>query len=533
MIKFDAARREHLLLALGALLLLPAFFTNLGLLAFIDDETIRSLVALEMKISGNYIAPTIHGDFYYRKPPLFNWILLFFYEITGRINEWTTRLPTVFFLFIYTGVIWLYTKTTFGNKKAIINALIFLTCGRILFWDSMLGLIDITFSMVMYLLFMMTYTFEKRGKHTLLFLSTYLLASIGYLLKGLPALVFIGVTLLVWYGWKRQLKKLFSLSHLAGIALMGVILGGYYYLYINHNSMLDQLGENLLDESARRTVVNYGWGKTIQHLFTFPFEMVYHFLPWALMIIYFIRRDIWQVLRENEFIFFNFLVFMANILLYWASPEVYPRYVLMHAPLIFTVYYYLHTKNEEEKSWQWKVLDVTMGILLFILIIGSLTPLFLQRSSHIPLLVPKSAGLFFLFSWLAFSYQRWKEQRMLIMVVALLAFRLGFDWFVLPDRNANDFGDLCRQDAKLIALKYAEKPLFLAENTFDIRFSGFYITEKTRKIIRRAKPEDHPDAYFIFDKVESPELLQYPVVDSLRIRRDNRHIYVAHISTAE
>ena len=54
-------------------LLLPALLINLGILTFIDDEGIRSLVALEMKLSGNYITPTLNGEFYYNKPPLYNW----------------------------------------------------------------------------------------------------------------------------------------------------------------------------------------------------------------------------------------------------------------------------------------------------------------------------------------------------------------------------------------------------------------------------------------------------------------------------
>ena len=64
---------------LACLLLLPALLINLGLMTFIDDEAIRALVALEMKWSGNFITPTLHGEYYYNKPPLFNGILLVFF----------------------------------------------------------------------------------------------------------------------------------------------------------------------------------------------------------------------------------------------------------------------------------------------------------------------------------------------------------------------------------------------------------------------------------------------------------------------
>lgn len=56
-------------------LLIPALFINLGKMPLSSDEPTRSVVALEMNLSGNYVTPTINGDYYYNKPPLYNWIL--------------------------------------------------------------------------------------------------------------------------------------------------------------------------------------------------------------------------------------------------------------------------------------------------------------------------------------------------------------------------------------------------------------------------------------------------------------------------
>ncbi|WP_367328714.1 ArnT family glycosyltransferase, partial [Lentimicrobium sp.] len=78
------------------ILLLPlALFTNLGLMPLISDEPTRAVVTLEMILSGNFITPTINGDFYYNKPPLFNWILAGFVKVAGVENEFIFRLPTV------------------------------------------------------------------------------------------------------------------------------------------------------------------------------------------------------------------------------------------------------------------------------------------------------------------------------------------------------------------------------------------------------------------------------------------------------
>ena len=84
---------KNSLYILALLLLIPALFINLGMLAFIDDEGIRSLVALEMDLSGNLITPTLHGDYYYKKPPLYNWILLSWYQLQLPSRSFTRAFP--------------------------------------------------------------------------------------------------------------------------------------------------------------------------------------------------------------------------------------------------------------------------------------------------------------------------------------------------------------------------------------------------------------------------------------------------------
>src|SRR5574338_939882 len=80
---------------LGVLLAWPAFLVHLGLIAFIGDEGIRSLVAFEMKMSGNFIVPTMNGEFYYNKPPLYNWFIYGMSMLLGHFGEWPSRLTTL------------------------------------------------------------------------------------------------------------------------------------------------------------------------------------------------------------------------------------------------------------------------------------------------------------------------------------------------------------------------------------------------------------------------------------------------------
>ena len=349
------------------LLLLPAaLLINLGLMTFIDDEAIRSLVALEMKLSGNYITPTINGVYYYNKPPLYNWILLLFFSLAGYIDEWIARIPTVVCLLGFAATVFFVFRQHYGNRTAFIHALVLITCGRILFWDSMLGLIDICFSWVMFGLFMVVYHEFRKGNFLRLFLFSYLLTATGFMMKGLPALVFQAITLFVYFVYKRSFKRLLSLHHVLGIALLSGILLAYYATYHQYND-LSNVFSTLFDESVKRTGARFGLWETVLHTAIFPFEMVYHFLPWSLMIVYLLRRDILQLLRKDDFMAFNLMVFLANIVVYWTSPEVYPRYLLMLAPLIFAVFIWLHDIHTSEKSLSFRLIDNAFDICCFYL----------------------------------------------------------------------------------------------------------------------------------------------------------------------
>jgi len=515
-LSIDEQKIAHWLRIAAIILLAPALLINLGLLTFIDDEAIRSLVALEMKLSGNYITPTLNGEFYYNKPPLYNWIILAFFNLTGTINEFTARIPTLICLLGYAATIFYFFKKHYATEIAFLNAFVLITCGRILFWDSMLGLIDIGFSWVTFTAFMVVFHQHKKQHYWLLFLLSYVLTALGFLMKGLPSVVFQGFTLLAFFTYKREFRKLFSIQHIVGGLTFLVIVGSYYLIYNEYNS-LSNVFTTLVTESSKRTAVNYGIGKTILHLFTFPFEMIYHFLPWSLMIVYFIRRNIFKLIRQDEFITFNLLIFFANIIVYWTSVEVYPRYLLMHAPLIFSAYIYLHAIHKRENTLTYKVLDKVFFGILILVTIGSFAPLFLERTQETPYLYLKSLSLSAAMLLLTWLYWRMRAHHLLIIIVFLLVFRIGFNWFILPDRNANDFGDVCRQTSIEVGQKYADQKLYLYKETELQTTNSFYLTNARREIVRRQMENFEPEALYIIDPGLYPKL-DYEKVDEIKLR---------------
>jgi len=520
--KFET--REKLLIAILILLCGPALLVNLGLMTNIDDEAIRSLVAMEMTYSGNYLAPTLNGEYYYNKPPLFNWILLFWFKLFGNYGELAARFQTVVAVLGFAATIFFSFEKRLGAKLALLTALSMVTCGRVIFWDSLLSLIDITFSWVIFGLFMLVYQKGEKEKFLQLFLLAYFLTAIGFLLKGLPALVFLAGTFFAYFVlMTKKWKKLFSFNHLTGLAVFGIIIGTYYLLYFQENE-LNEVFPTLFSESSKRTALHLGIKESIIHFFTFPFEMVYHFLPWSLLSIFLLHKKSLRWIRENHFITYLSLVFLVNIFVYWISPEVYPRYLIMFCPLYFGVLFYLYDKHVEASSIHPKLLYIVFSLFMIILGLGALAIPFLDRLHFLNDRLAITALLLGMSLPLMLIYFRWRPQWLLAMVAMLLVFRLGFNLLILPDRNSNDYGNELRLSAIEAGKYFSDKDLSIL-GVLDVNPSNsYYLSRESGRTVQVSYGEPKAGSHYIID----PNNYQGPPYEKLfelKVRHPKKQIF--------
>ena len=143
-------KKERWALAGLILILVPALLLNLGIVPLYVEEPRRATVALEMLLRGNWLVPTINGEYYFLKPPVFNWILAIAYRITGGHSEFITRIPTVISLLIFGLVIFLTGKKYVSSSLGALSAFLFVTAAGNLFFNSLLAEIDIFYSLVTY-----------------------------------------------------------------------------------------------------------------------------------------------------------------------------------------------------------------------------------------------------------------------------------------------------------------------------------------------------------------------------------------------
>jgi len=487
------------LTCLALLLCLPAFLLNLGTIAFIGDEGIRTLVALEMKLSGHFLVPTLNGEAYYNKPPLYNWLIYFLSELFGHFGEWPTRMTTLIFLGLFAWTVYIFSRRHFDRLSSISMAFMLLTSGRILFWDSMLGLIDICFSWVIYMNFMVLYHLGKSGRWKWMFLISYFLCAIGFLLKGLPAGVFQAISLvtaLFFHGAFR--KKIFSLDHFLGIGLGLIPVVVYYVLYAGQVS-LGNVFSILWDQSLQRTAAHHGLLKTIIHVFSFPFEQIYHFLPWSLLIVTFLHSGFRQWVRNNPFVHFSFWMLAANLSVYWLSVQVYPRYLLMFLPLFNLISLFVLQQSLETNQKWWRYLHYAFamltGIVTFMILLMPLD----SRVNALPgiLLIWIIGSVLILFCFLGVLMD---SRRMFIWIpIGLLVARSVFNLVVLPIRSMSFIENSCREDCRRLADNHGDKTWYIFGQTETHQVARFYTSSFTNQIIRKTETAEDSAVFYLVD----------------------------------
>jgi 4-amino-4-deoxy-L-arabinose transferase-like glycosyltransferase len=481
----------------GVIFLVFALLINLGKLNIFMavDEATRALVALEMMIRDNYIVSTINGEIYLNKPPLFPWILTVFYKLFG-INEFVLRLPTVISLLGFGLTVYWFVSRELGKQAGIIAAFTIVTSGRLLFWESLLGYIDITFSWVVYASLMFIFYYFRQKKFLHLFIVSYLLMTVGFMLKGLPAIVFQGIAILVVFISEGEFRKLFSWQHFMG-GLIFIMLAGSYYLFYNQYHPLEDVFARLWSESVQRTVGEQGFLRTLKHLLFFPFEMLYHYLPWTLFIIFAFVPGFWKTIFSNKFLKYNMLVAGFNIIPYWVSPDVYPKYIMMLIPMFFTVFIFFYLKFRAAHKRLSIALEWVFIVASTIISTGYLTIPFLPQFSSLHGVVWKSLVLFCLSVFFTVLVWKIKKQRIVLFAIILIIARVAFGLFIWPQR-APEF-DRYEKDAKEVALITAGEEVYYYHAEMSQYAASYIMTREKWDIIRMEKQSPKNNIFYITD----------------------------------
>jgi len=480
--------------------LLITYLSHLGYIPLQtdSDEARRALVTAEMMISGDYVSPTVNGEIFLNKPPLYNYLIAGYFKLFGDYSMFAFRLQVVVAIALTGLLTYFFVKKYTDHRVAFFAAFAYMTNGRILIYDSLYGFIDTTFALTAYANIMLIFYFGEKRKYAALFISSYIMCALGFLLKGLPSVVFQGISLIVYFILNKDLRKLFSMAHFYGLLAFMILTGSYYVIYFTENSFSPLiLFNNLLEESTKRTFVQFGFWATVKHFFSFPFEMFYHFLPWSIFVVALFTKKFKSIIAENKFIKYNAIAFIANIPVYWLSVEVNPRYIFMLVPLFFTVVFYFYFNHLQQDAWQRKLLNIVIYVCCIGIALGGVIFPFTHYLDGIDNVFLKSITLI-AGSFLCFYMIIRNKFVMHFFLVALILLRAGFNWFVLEQRGKNFFQ--AEAWGKQIADITRNNKLFILKGADTDNFDGmsFHVCIWRNEILKN-KNTIIPGAYYIVD----------------------------------
>lgn len=462
-------------------LLLPAMLLNLGLVPLYVEEPRRATVALEMILSGNWLVPTINGSFYYLKPPLFNWVLAAFYQLTGSTSEWVTRMPTIISLIIFTLVIYITGRKYVSLAFGAMSSLLFITAAGNLFFNSLLAEIDIFYSMITYLSLVALFHFHQKKNHFLLFTTMYFLGALGTLTKGLPSAVFTGLSLIAFFIAAGEFKKLFSWSHLLGIVIYIAIVGGYFLAYDKHGDAVTYL-KNLTVESGKRLSGNTFW-VYVKHMILYPLDTLMNLLPASVLILFIFRKSFLKKIRENSFMKFVLLMLAVHFPVYWLPPGGRQRYIIMLYPFfiqVFTYFYLVYFKEDKTRSG---ILHILVTIAAGLGALAALSPFFIKKLEFIPGLWPVCILTFLMMTALFVIQLRKPGHSVIILMYATVILRLWFGQVVLPVRATEGGAPLNKKAAMEIASLAKGREIGILDPTYLPMQSIFYLEKQRNGIV--------------------------------------------------
>jgi 4-amino-4-deoxy-L-arabinose transferase-like glycosyltransferase len=319
-------------------LLLFGLFGALGVMDLRGEEPRRALVAWEMWQRSDWLVPTIQGWPYYNKPPLFNWILMALYELTGSAENWVVRLPSLAAFLGMALLHYRFSRQWVGEAVARWSSLFMLTAVHYLFFATVLsGELDLFYALIVYGQSLVLFAGFQKKQWLWMFSGAYLLMGIGFLTKGMPSILFQGATLLGMAVLYKKWKWLFSWQHFLGAVIGLLPVAAYFGLYEQRQGAGWLYLFNLLEEATQKSAGERSLLDIFLHLFEFPFQFFVDHLPWSLVLFLLPFSRIKKIVRENAFLQYAFLFLIANIWIYWISPGTRQRYLYMFLPYVMTL----------------------------------------------------------------------------------------------------------------------------------------------------------------------------------------------------
>ncbi len=321
-------------LAVIAVLALSAIsaFWSLSTTSLDSHECFVSVTAREMLESGDWVFPTMNGNPRLNKTPLSYWLVASLAKVTGRVDEFTTRLPSAVFAFLSAVAILYFVSRWLSLRIALISTAVWATslgyvrCSHIGRPDMALAF----FIIICFLCFYSAITAKTRRSQVLFMLAFWTSLGLGNLAKGPAPIPYVFIPLLAYIAFRRQWKIVPKLLPIVGpIILLAITLP--WPLAIAHRVNWDLVLWK--KEFVDRFFGDYARGRyPIYYYFIIMFKYI---VPWVAFLLPALRapfRNVWET--KKGVMKFLWIWFVADIIFLTINAGKRQHYILPLMPAL-------------------------------------------------------------------------------------------------------------------------------------------------------------------------------------------------------
>ncbi|MFZ0034024.1 MAG: glycosyltransferase family 39 protein [Sedimentisphaerales bacterium] len=191
-----------------------------------NHECFVSVTTREMLQSGNWIMPTCNGLPRLQKTPLSYWFTAVIAKVTGEVNEFSARMPSVIFAVLSVAAILYFVNQWLSFRIAAISGAVWATSLCYIHYShSARPEMALTFFILLcFLSFYSAVTAKSWGEQMVCTLIFWISFALGNLAKGPAPLPLVLIPLFFYIAIFRQWKKLFSWASVAGLIIFLAIV---------------------------------------------------------------------------------------------------------------------------------------------------------------------------------------------------------------------------------------------------------------------------------------------------------------------
>ncbi|TDS69696.1 glycosyltransferase family 39 protein [Comamonas sp. JUb58] len=202
------------------------------------DEGRYAVAALQMLRSGDWVTPALNGLPFFHKPPLYYWLAATGFQLAG-VHEWVARLPSLLGAWLAAMSLFVLLKRYASQSVAVASAVVLVTmpytymAAQYANMDMLLAgcLTACICSAAMATLEVRQANGRIRGLAWMGWLAAAgVWAGLGFLAKGLIALVLPGMVWAIWLVWERRWRQWWLPLHAAAWLPVLLIAGPWVFM---------------------------------------------------------------------------------------------------------------------------------------------------------------------------------------------------------------------------------------------------------------------------------------------------------------